>query len=68
MTQKQIAEVKIDVDEEGYMTNHTQWSREVAAALAKEEGIGLTAPFFVIVSLGSLPIEERIKGLTVSEC
>ncbi len=42
MSQKQIAGVTIDVDDEGYMTNHAQWNRDVAAALAKEEGIELT--------------------------
>jgi dissimilatory sulfite reductase related protein len=42
MSQKQIAGVTIDVDDEGYMTNRAQWNRDVAAALAKEEGIELT--------------------------
>ena len=42
MSQKQIAGVTIDVNDEGYMTNHAQWNRDVAAALAKEEGIDLT--------------------------
>jgi tRNA 2-thiouridine synthesizing protein E len=42
MNQKQIAGVVINVDEEGYLTNHAQWTRDVAVALAQEEGVELT--------------------------
>lgn len=42
MPQKQINGTMIDVNDEGYMTNHAQWNREVAGALALEEGITLT--------------------------
>jgi len=36
MPQRQIAGMTIDVDAEGYMTNHGQWNRDLANALAKE--------------------------------
>ena len=39
MPEKQIAGTTIEVNEEGFMTSHAQWTREVAAALAQEEGI-----------------------------
>ncbi len=39
MSQKEIAGVKIDIDESGYMTNFDQWSKEIASELAKENGI-----------------------------
>ena len=42
MPQKQIAGTTLDVNEEGYLTHHSQWTREVASALAQEEGITLT--------------------------
>ena len=42
MPQKTLGGVAVDVDDEGYMTNHAQWNREVAAALATEENITLT--------------------------
>jgi tRNA 2-thiouridine synthesizing protein E len=29
----------INVDDEGFMVDHTEWSPEIAALLAKEEGI-----------------------------
>src|SRR5204863_347539 len=49
MTQKQLNGAAIDVDDEGYMTNHAQWNRDVAAALAKEEGIELTEAHWKIL-------------------
>lgn len=42
MPQKEINGTTIDVNEEGFMTDHSQWNREVAAGLAAEEGITLT--------------------------
>ena len=41
MAQKDINGTVIEVNEEGYMTDHSQWTREVAAGLAAEEGITL---------------------------
>lgn len=37
---KTIAGTEIDVNEEGYLTNASQWNEPVAAAIAAEEGIG----------------------------
>ena len=39
MSQKEVAGVTIDIDDNGYMTNFEQWSKEVAIELAKENGI-----------------------------
>ena len=39
MPVKEIAGVQVDFDDEGFMTNSDQWSKEIAAVLAKEEGI-----------------------------
>ena len=39
MSQKEIAGVTIDVDDNGYLTNFEQWNKDLAAALAKENGI-----------------------------
>src|SRR5512136_2218427 len=44
MPQKQIANAMVDVDAEGFMTNPAQWTREIAAAIAKEEGIAELTP------------------------
>jgi tRNA 2-thiouridine synthesizing protein E len=40
MPKKQIGNATVDVDADGFMTNLSQWTRDIAAALAKEEGIG----------------------------
>ena len=42
MPDKALNGTTIAVDEDGYLTDHSQWNREVAAELAGEEGIQLT--------------------------
>ena len=39
MPQKEIAGKMIDLDDNGYMTDFNQWSKEVAIELAKENDI-----------------------------
>ena len=60
MTKKQIAGVTLDLDDEGYMTNHAQWNREVAAALAREEGIELTAAHWKVLDFIDKDFRERM--------
>jgi tRNA 2-thiouridine synthesizing protein E len=59
MSQKQIAGVAIDVDDEGYMTNHAQWNRDVAAALAKEESIELTQAHWKVLEFIDKDFKEK---------
>jgi tRNA 2-thiouridine synthesizing protein E len=49
MAQKIYADVTVDVNEEGYFTNPSQWSKEIAVEIAKEEGIVLTDKHFAIM-------------------
>ena len=49
MSQKEIAGKTIEVDAEGYMTDHSQWNREIAVALALELGITLTDAHWKII-------------------
>lgn len=42
MAQKTFAGVAVDVNDEGYFTDPSQWTKDIAAAIAKEEGIELT--------------------------
>ena len=42
MPDKEINGTTISVDDDGFMTDHAQWTREVAAGLAADEGITLT--------------------------
>ena len=39
MPVKEIAGAQVEVDDEGFMTNPDQWTKEIAAELAMEEGI-----------------------------
>jgi sulfur relay (sulfurtransferase) DsrC/TusE family protein len=38
MPDKTINGTTITVDDDGFMTDHSQWTKEVAAGLAEEEG------------------------------
>jgi TusE/DsrC/DsvC family sulfur relay protein len=49
MAQKTYAGVIVDVNEEGYFTTPSQWTREIAIEIAKEEGIVLTDQHFAIM-------------------
>jgi len=44
MAQRLLGNATVDVDAEGFMTDQSQWTREVADALAKEEGIAELTP------------------------
>lgn len=39
---KTIKQVAINVNEEGYLTDLSQWTKEIGAEIAKEEGIEMT--------------------------
>lgn len=39
MATKVIAGIPVSVNEEGFMTNPSEWCKEIAVELAKEEGI-----------------------------
>ena len=49
MAQKTYAGVTVDVNEEGYFTNPTQWSKEIAVEIAKEVDLTLTDQHFAIM-------------------
>lgn len=49
MAQKTYAGTTVEVNDEGYMTDVSQWNREIAAEMAKEEGIELTDKHFEVL-------------------
>ncbi len=49
MTTKIFAGINVDVNEEGYMTDSSQWNKQVAAAIAAEEGVELTDKHFEVI-------------------
>lgn len=44
MASKTYGTFTVETDDEGFMTNFAQWNKEIAAAIAKEEGIGELTP------------------------
>jgi len=46
MAQKEYAGVTVEVNDEGYFNDPAQWTKEVAMAVAKDEGIELTDKHF----------------------
>jgi tRNA 2-thiouridine synthesizing protein E len=44
MATKTIAGKTVQINEEGFMTNPAEWTREIAVELAVEEGVGELTP------------------------
>ena len=49
MAQKTIAGQTVDLNDDGYMTDASQWNREIATEMAKEDGIELTDKHFEVL-------------------
>lgn len=49
MAQKNIAGVTLDVTEEGYLNDPSQWNEDVAKGIAAEEGVDLTDKHFELI-------------------
>lgn len=49
MPTKIYSGVSVDVNDEGYFTNSSQWNKEIAIEIAQEEGIQLTGQHFAIM-------------------
>lgn len=49
MTVATIADTPVDLDDEGFLTDHTQWNEQVAAQLAANIGIELTDEHWKVI-------------------
>lgn len=49
MAQKTYNGVTVDVNEEGYFTNPSQWTKEIATEIARELDLVLTDQHFAII-------------------
>lgn len=49
MAEKTIAGITVQVNDEGYMEDASQWTKEIAAEMAKEEGIELTDKHYEVL-------------------
>ncbi|MCX6241803.1 MAG: TusE/DsrC/DsvC family sulfur relay protein [Bacteroidetes bacterium] len=49
MAQKVFAGISVDVNDDGYMTDRSQWTKDIAKEIAKEEGIELTEKHYQVI-------------------
>ena len=49
MTQKIYAGVTLEVNDEGYLLEKSQWTKEIAKAIAKEDNLELTDKHFEVI-------------------
>ena len=70
MATKTLAGVNIDVNDEGYMTDSSQWTKDVAEAIASEEGVNLTDKHFEVLDFIRNKVAEgatlTIRGINKS--
>ena len=62
MAQKTIAGINLEVTDEGFLVDSSQWTEEIAKELAKEEGIELTDKHFAVLNFIR---ENADAGLTI---
>jgi len=49
MATKNYAGQSVEVNEEGYLVDASQWNKDIAAEMAKEEGIDLTEKHYEVL-------------------
>ena len=66
MAQKNIAGATVDVNEEGYLTDSSKWTKEIAAEIAKEEGISkLSDGHWKVIEFLRKDAEEKDSSPTI---
>lgn len=66
MSERIIVGFSVDVNEEGYLTNFSQWNKEIAIELAKEEGISeLTEQHWKVIDFFQKDYKESEKIPTI---
>jgi tRNA 2-thiouridine synthesizing protein E len=63
MAQKTYAGTVVDVNEEGYFTNPSQWTKDIAVEIARELDITLTEQHFAIIDFLR---KKHLNGETLS--
>ncbi|RED47387.1 TusE/DsrC/DsvC family sulfur relay protein [Seonamhaeicola aphaedonensis] len=60
---KVIAQTEIDVNEEGYLTDFSQWTKEIGTEIAKEHNIEMTDSHWQVIDW----IQEKVnEGVALS--
>jgi dissimilatory sulfite reductase related protein len=66
MSQIEIADFNVDLDDQGYLTDYNQWTKEIAVAIASEEGIfELTDRHFIVIDFMRKEFEENGTGPSI---
>ena len=66
MATKELAGVTIEIDENGFMADHTAWTKEIAEALAKEQDIDeLTDRHYIVIDFMRKEFEENGTGPSI---
>jgi len=58
MATKSYAGVNVEINDEGYMTDSSQWTKEIATDIAKQEGVELTDKHFEVLDY----IRDKVAG------
>jgi TusE/DsrC/DsvC family sulfur relay protein len=56
--EKTLLQTKIEVNEEGYLQDFSQWTKEIGEELAKEQEIAMTDKHWEVISW----IQEQVKN------
>ena len=54
---KTIAQATVSVDQEGYLTDFSQWNKEIGTEIAKEQGIEMSDKHWAIIDY----IQQKFK-------
>ena len=66
MPQKQYGAATVAVDDEGFLTDFSQWTRDIAAAIAKDEGIAeLTPAHWKVIEFMQKEFKETGQAPTI---
>ena len=63
MAQKTFAGVTVDVTDEGFLINSSQWTIEIGIEIAKDEGLELTDKHFAVIEFLR---DRQSKGETLT--
>lgn len=66
MSTTTIANKTLEVDQEGFMQDHTQWNEEIARILARQEGIEeLTDRHWTVINFMRKEYDEKGDGPSI---
>ncbi len=67
MAVRQIGNLQVEVDNDGYLVRPSDWTPEIAEAFAKEEGIELTDRHWEVINFVRKYYEERGQSPTIRQ-